>query len=348
MTVALFSHRFHLWSLAWLTALSLLAGTVSAQAPKKAPPKPIEPEVVELLTKDNVRLMATYYASREGKVAVPVVILHDSKTSRDAYHALALTLQSVGHAVIVPDMRGYGESTKVKRFGGQPDAQFDAKRMPVQGYDLMVGVDMDKVRSFLKDRNDEGKLNLNQLCIIGVGDLGCALAVNWTVRDWTFQEISAVKQSRDVHALILISPEPTFKSLVIPKYITPLAKIEGPNKTSAERLSFFFVVGGGKPGEAGSSKEFRDAESYADTVSRFHPTPTKKEEIKADQTVFFGEMPTSLQGGDLLSPAMLRTDVKIEGFKLIPLETMILTFIDWRLVEKISDFPWSSRKLPGG
>src|SRR5690606_37341174 len=132
----------------------------------------------------------------------------------------------------------------------------------VQAYDFMVGVDLDKVRSFLKDENDQGKLNLNQLCIIGVGDLGCALAVNWTVRDWTFQEISAVKQSRDVHALVLVSPEPTFKSLVIPKFITPLAKIEGPNKTSAERLSFFVVVGGGKPGETVKPQEWRDAESY--------------------------------------------------------------------------------------
>ena len=352
MAIASFSLRIQRINLALLAIFCLTAGSAFAQEskpdPKKAPPKPLDSEVVELLTKDNVRLMATYYPSREGKEAVPVIILHDSKTDRNAYHTLALTLQSVGHAVIIPDMRGYGESNKVKQFGGQPDIEIDAKRMPIRGYDLMVGVDLDKVRSFLKDENDQGKLNLNQLCIIGVGDLGCALAINWTVRDWTFQEISAVKQSRDVHALVLVSPEPTFKSLAIPKLITPLAKIEGPNKTSAERLSMFFVVGAGKPGNNVKPNEWRDASSYAETFTRFHPKAEDKQDIKDNQTVFFGEMPTTLQGGDLLSPAMLKTPVQIEGFKPIPLQTMILTFIDWRLVDKAKEFPWSSRKLPGG
>jgi pimeloyl-ACP methyl ester carboxylesterase len=317
-------------------------------APAKAPAKPLEPEQVELITRDDVKLQATYYPSTLGKEAIPVIILHDSKTpSRNAYHTLALALQADGQAVLVPDMRGYGESTKIRQAAGLPDKEFDAKKMGTVAYERMVTNDMEKLKSFLKGQNDDGKLNLNQLCVIGVGDLGCSVAINWTVGDWNFQDLNKIKQSKDVHALILISPETNFKNLQIPKVLTPLAQIQGPAKSSAERLSFFFIVGGGKPGAVVKPKEWRTVKGFADTVERFHPEPPKNL-IKADKTLFFGEMPTTLQSGDLLSPAMLDTPIQIDGFQPVKLQAMILTFIDWRLREKATEFPWSSRKIPGG
>jgi pimeloyl-ACP methyl ester carboxylesterase len=330
-----------------LGAFSLGWGENLAQAQEEKEAKePIKPAPIELITKDEVRLQATYYPSSEGKDAIPVIILHDAKTDRNAYHALAMALQADGMAVIVPDMRGFGESTKIRQFGGQPDIEFDAKKMGTVGFGRMVTTDMEKIKSFLKDENDAGKLNLNQLCVIAVGDLGCAIAINWTYGDWNFQDLNTIKQSKDVHALILVSPESNFKNLQIPKILTPLAKIQGPNQSSAERLSFFFIVGAGMPGAAVKPKEWRTVKSFADTVARFHPQPPKNQ-IKADQTLFFGEMPTSLQAGDLLSPNMLRTPIQIEGFQPVPLQAMILTFIDWRIREKSKEFPWSSRKIPG-
>jgi pimeloyl-ACP methyl ester carboxylesterase len=313
----------------------------------KAPADANQPEQIELLTKDDIRLKATYYPSTKGKDAIPVIILHDSKTdSRNAYHTLALALQADGEAVLVPDMRGYGESTKIKQGPGIPDKEFDAKKMSSEAYNRMVTTDMEKLKSFLKGKNDDGKLNLNQLCVIGIGDLGSSIAVNWTFGDWNFKDLNTIKQSKDVHALILISPD-NFKNLQIPKILTPLAKIQGPNQLSSERLSFFFVVGAGKPGAVVKPKEWRTVKGFADTVERFHPAPPKNL-IKADKTLFFGEMPTTLQAGDLLSPAMLNTPIQIEGFQPVPLQAMILTFIDWRLREKAVDFQWSSRKVPGG
>lgn len=370
MTFQPFFVRFH-----WLVSSVVVCGALTfamygspAQAqdpatPKTAPAKDApaktgsakekegegtagEPEQVDLITRDDVRLKATYYPSSLGKEAIPVIILHDSKTDKNAYHALALALQADGEAVLVPDMRGYGESTKIRQQPGTPDKEFDAKKMSSEGYNRMVTTDMEKLKSFLKGKNDDGKLNLNQLCIIGVGDLGCSIAVNWTFGDWNFKDLNNIKQSKDVHALILISPESNFKSLQIPKVLTPLAKIAGPNNLSSERLSFFFIVGAGKPGAAVKPKEWRTVNGFAETVGRFHPAPPKNE-IKADKTLFFGEMPTTLQAGDLLSPAMLSTNIQIEGFQPVPLQAMILTFIDWRLREKRVDFQWSSRKIPG-
>ena len=368
MAVCAWSIRSAWFSLATLavllTGLLLATPTASAQdaaesdapaageAPKestsKTPPKPLDPEAIELITKDNVRLQSTYYPSRKGKEAIPVLILHDSKTDRNAYHNLALALQADGHAVLVPDLRGYGESIKIRKTGGAPDEEFDGKKMGTVAYERMITIDMEKLKGFLREQNDDGKLNLNQLVVIGVGDLGSAVAANWTMGDWVFPQQINVKQSKDVHALVLISPEPSFKNLQIPKVLTPLAKIAGPNQSSSERLSFFVIVGGGKPGAAGKPKEWRTAKLYADTIGRFHPQPATKEKIKADQTLFFGEMPTSLQAADLLSPAMLNTPVQIDGFQPVPLQAMILTFIDWRIREKAGDFPWSSRRIPGG
>ena len=148
-----------------------------------------------------------------------------------------------------------------------------------------------------------------------------------------------------MHARILISPD-NFKNLQIPKVLTPLAKIQGPNQLSSEKLSFFFIVGGGKPGVVAKPKEWRTAKGFADTVERFHPDPPKNL-IKDDKTLFFGELPTTLQAGDLVSPAMLNTPIQIEGFQPVPLQAMILTFLDWRLRQKAVDLQWSSRKVPG-
>ena len=78
-----------------------------------------EPEVPELTTKDELQLKATYFPGTKGQESIPVIIIHGlgPKSNRKEYDdkdsGLASFLQkSLGCAVIVPDLRGHGESTK--------------------------------------------------------------------------------------------------------------------------------------------------------------------------------------------------------------------------------------------
>ena len=92
------------------------------KADKKAEKKEKEipkPEDLVLPTADGVQLAVTYYPGPvypgvKDKQIIPVVLLHMWKESRNDYKDLAPYLQRSGFAVIVPDLRGHGESTHVK------------------------------------------------------------------------------------------------------------------------------------------------------------------------------------------------------------------------------------------
>ncbi|MGW8256084.1 MAG: alpha/beta fold hydrolase, partial [Thermoguttaceae bacterium] len=73
-----------------------------------------EPEDIVLKTADSLRLALSYYPGTKGKESIPVVLLHAWKGNRTDYtRDLASFLQAKGYAVIVPDLRGHGESTRL-------------------------------------------------------------------------------------------------------------------------------------------------------------------------------------------------------------------------------------------
>ena len=65
---------------------------------------------------------------------------------------------------------------------------------------------MEAVRGFLVGKNDAGELNLNKLCLVGVG-MGATVAVNWAAQDWDAPPLLVGKQGQDVKALVLVSPQ---------------------------------------------------------------------------------------------------------------------------------------------
>ena len=102
---------------AWLLVPALLCAQRGAS----------EPQIQELTTSDGVRLVATYYPSKLGKKATPVLMLHDWKESRTVFDPLAQklsggsqpseegeapALEFESFAVVTLDLRGHGDSVR--------------------------------------------------------------------------------------------------------------------------------------------------------------------------------------------------------------------------------------------
>src|SRR5436305_1732266 len=163
-------------------AAAILSGT-AVQAQTATVPKPRD---ITLRTGDGVEIAAVYYAASEGdkktKEAMPVILLHEYGGSGADFKGLAGYLQEKGFAVLVPDLRGHGGSTKVR--GGK---DLDQKKMPPAACRAMYGKDgdIDVCKAFLVKENNQERLNIDKLCIVGAG-LGGSLAMNWAILDWAW------------------------------------------------------------------------------------------------------------------------------------------------------------------
>ena len=183
--------------LAWVALLGIGFGgaltiTRPAIAADDEEEETFEPEDVTLTTSDDVEIKATFYPSniekKKRKDAVPVIALHASKGDRGDCRALAIYLQSLGHAVITPDLRGHGES-KVNGV--------DANRLRAGDIELMVNQDMEAIKRFLKKKNNQQQLNIEKLCVVGA-EMGATVAINWAATDWMYEKLPTGKQGQDV------------------------------------------------------------------------------------------------------------------------------------------------------
>ena len=188
----------------------------------KLPPPPHQ---LELETADGVQLSAIYYEGTEGAETVPVVVIHDWDEEGTDFEILAEYLQEHGYAVILPDLRGHGNSTVQK--SAKHSRTLNSKSViPMD----IVRQDLEAVRKFLLKENNQEKLNLNNTCLVGVGT-GAILATYYAIWDWdpyfrypnpsNFYDgkrrvhVSLRGGKKDVKALVLISPENRLKNLQI-------------------------------------------------------------------------------------------------------------------------------------
>ncbi|MBN2023589.1 MAG: hypothetical protein JW809_12460 [Pirellulales bacterium] len=312
-----------------------LAGPAAAQVPAKTTPNKTTPaptaapkaerpapEAVDLVTKDGVLLKATFFPGTKGNQSVPVVLLHMYKGSRNEYGALADGLQQMGHAVLVPDLRGHGQSTQV-RSGGRP---LEAETMPPLAFAGMIE-DLETCKRFLVDKNDAGELNIEKLCIVGA-EMSTPLALAWARLDWSWPVLATGKQGQDVKALVLLSPEQTFRGLQArPALADPSVR---------SQLSIFLLVGKDDP------KALRGAKGIFTMLGRFHPErsvdldpglqppdPNAAPDKAPHCTLFFLPVPTKLQGTKLLHGRGLTT------------AQWIAWFIKVRLADQ--PYPWKKR-----
>ncbi len=302
------------WAWAALAAVGgagLIGGPrpVAAEQPPPKIAEPVELGGADLLTKDGVQLRATFYPGNRGKDTVPVILLHMQKGDRRDFASLVPFLQQQGHAVLAPDLRGHGDSTRTLA-----GVTLDGSKSSPALFAGMVQYDMETLKAFLMKKNNAGELNIERLCVVGA-EMGASVAIEWAKQDWSWPIYPGLKQGQDVKTLILISPKVTVPGL----NVMNSAKAIGP-------LSIFLVVGkGGSPFSA-------DARQLDRVFQRFHPDLPKdmpEDEAREKKAYYFIELDTKLQGTKLLN---------VRGQAL---ENWIVSFIYYRAVNQ--PFPWADR-----
>jgi pimeloyl-ACP methyl ester carboxylesterase len=341
---------------ALLFALSAAVGPARATAADEAAAKktdeaadqsePPKPEDVPLTTDDDLELKASFYPGTKGPESIPVIIIHGlgpkcNRLDFTQQGGLAEQLQgTLGCAVIVPDLRGHGESTKwsdelQKRLREQhkrPKDPIKADKVKPADRDAMLEQDLRAVKDFLWKKNNKKELNLDKLTVIGVED-GCALALSYAAADAEGYEnhratFGPLKLGNFLKALVLISPvtrvtglnsaqqvlhNQQFQDLRRDLPIMILAGDESPQYfNEAERLQKLFVGGRPKLG-AGNKLD--------------------------DMTLWFygkGKTNTKLQGAKLISEVSLKVPEKIAKFMKV------------RLVDNpdAKQWVWKERKKP--
>lgn len=275
-------------------------------------------EELKLETRDGVTLAATYFPSTEGKDAVPIVMLHNFKETRNVFGNMATALQDpntggVSHAVITIDLRGHGESTvQSDRFGRT--RELEASRLRPADYLLMVSQDMEAVRRFLVKKNDAGDLNLNNLTVIGSG-MGANVAIYWAAADWDTPRLATRKQGQDVKALVVSSPEWSYKGLPL------MRPLRSPGLQS--EVSFLITYG------EQFSKAKKDANNLFKNLKKYRPDPPP-DKVAEQKDLFMVPLPMKLQGTKLLvsDETNMLPDIK--------------QFVEIRVMDR--QFPWLMRK----
>lgn len=318
---------------AWGLCLFLLVQPSGAQ-PATSPPAPNDQppakkatkapriETKTLETKDGVLLHVEYRPaalSKGGKSedAVPVVVLHMAKGSGADWKPLADALQRAGHAVIVPDLRGHGKSTQV-RLGGRV-GRIDQASMRREDYERMVTSDMETIKRFIIERNNEKELNLQKLVVIGA-EVGAAVAINWAALDWSWPPLATGPQGQDVKGLVLLTPVWGYKGMSI---------VNATKQPGVQRAISTMIIVGSK-----DSANLNDARRLHQSLERYHEDFSSAPEKvwREQQDLFLITPTTSLQGTKML------------GEKSLGVERAILDFIKWRLVDK--QIPWLRRDRP--
>lgn len=239
----------------------------------------------QLTARDGVQLAATYLPGAKGKNTVPVVLLHAYKGDRRDYERLAGRLQSQGHAVLVPDLRGHGASTRTTSGAAITLANVN--------YQAMAMYDMEAIVRHLVEKNNRQELNLDALCVVGA-EMGAAVATAWAAIDWSQPAGSAWGQ--DVKALVLLSPKYAFRNL----------KLSDALRSPAVSRDLSVLILAGKE----NGRALAEANRLHAVFAASHGEPTSQER----QDLFFGRLDTPLQNTDLLADEKLGVTAAIVEF----------------------------------
>lgn len=292
--------------------------------------KPPEPEHMILDTADGVRLKCTYFApasseGSDGKAVVPIILLHDWEGNRGQLLAYGAYLQGNGYAVIVPDLRGHGESTQVVGV----DKPINLDRFRKQ--DVLAAVkDIERCKKYLVQRHNEGQLNIDLLSLVAVGKTS-VLAAQWTLSDWfAFPAYNAegIKQGQDVKSLVLISPRKKLAGISIG------GSLKNPLFSGAGTAALPMLILWG----ANDEEAAKDSSSIHAGLEKARPDVSKIEDAAAkfEQQTLFGEaVPgTSLSGAQMMEITQNNT-----------LWPFIESFFAKKVAAASDSFPWKTREI---
>lgn len=302
--------------LTWLIVLVLVSGgTPPAYAQEEDDDSKPKQEDITLATKDGVQLYCTYYNGLKKKESTPVILLHDFKGNRHDWDTLASELQKThGFAVISVDLRGHGDSTVRK---GQ-DKRLEAEDMPIYEFPQMVGSDLETVKSFLMQKNNDGKLNIDKLSICGAG-MGALVGMLFTRQDWSWPMLSTGKQGQDVKAVFMLSPLFGFKGMTM-QQITATPEV-------LSKVSIYVAVG------KSDSRSLTESTRVYNLFKPFHRFTRPQ-----DQDLFLEKVETKLQGTKLLGEPTLGMVDSPNGKD----SGHIAQFLDVRAATQ--PYPWARRK----
>jgi len=244
-----------------------------------------------------------------------VLLLHGRGGTRGDYTYLARFLQEQGHAVLVPDLRGHGDSSELIVGGGR--VKLDPDKMKKADFNLMVK-DLETVKSWLLQKNNAEEMNMEMLVVVG-SDMSSVTAMNFAFRDWTVPELINYKNCKDVKALVLLSPERVYEGTDM----NPALK----HAVVGHQLSI--MIAEGKNNSAGMA----ESKKILNLLERQHKEVGVAKAKEDKEIVFYAE-DTKLQGTKLVTPAT----------RVAPI---IAQFIQFRVRAMEDGWSWSKRIKPG-
>lgn len=289
-----FSNQFACVLLGLFIGLNGVATAQDEENPKSELP-PVESHMLE--TKDGVFLNVKFYPGTKGKDSIPIIMLHSMlnvSANSAVYTNLAQNIQKhMGHAVIVPDLRGHGKSVH-RRNPRDVNDRLDIDREKFTKAEFASVVqDVEACKAFLRTKNDEGQLNLEKLTVVG-SDITAVIALNWAALDWQKPGKGLIRNGQDVKALILFTPLQSHKGL------TPQPGLTHP--TVRQKLNIMIIAG------AQNSQYFSESKRIHNQLTRFH-----KDQKNSDGTVnwsgtklFLFGLNTGAQGSGILNVANLQ------------------------------------------
>ncbi len=174
---------------------------------------------------------------------------------------------------------------------------------------------MESVKNFLLTKNNAGELNIERLGVVGV-EMGATIAVNWAALDWSWPVLATGKQGQDVKALVLVSPEWSFKGVRISEAIV--------QPSVQQRTGVLDHHGPPQLEVCGRRKRLNRA------LARYHPEPARRSR-EADAVL--ADAPHE--------PAGNAVDERKDASTC---EQMIVEFVELRLLKP--DFAWRDRQAP--
>jgi dienelactone hydrolase len=192
------------------------AAAASPVAPPAARAGKPEVEVVQVPTEDGIQLQADFYVPKESTTRAPAAILvHDAGGDRSQLTLIAERLQGRGLAVLVPDLRGHGESATPEDAWKSLDDEARSRQWAYTSRDLEAAA------KWLKSR---GEVHTSNLTMLGLR-AGCALAVYHAARDG------------QVRAVVLIEPATEQLGFDLRREVAGLAGLETKVFTSKDKES---------------------------------------------------------------------------------------------------------------